>query len=147
MPSRQLGSPVKIVLDTNNLISAQINKKGASCKIFRLFLQGEIVFFTSNFQIKEFRKVLSYKRIGKKFKLTLKKRKEIVSLLEKHAVKIHPQKIPSVISEDPDDNHILAIALERRVDFIISGDEHLLELKRFKGIPIVSAREFLEIRF
>jgi hypothetical protein len=39
----------------------------------------------------------------------------------------------------------LAAALEGDVDLIVSGDHHLLEMKAFQGIPILSAREFLNL--
>ena len=48
------------------------------------------------------------------------------------------------IKEDPADNIVLEAALEAKVDFIISGDKHLLKKKNFKGIKIISPKEFLE---
>ena len=49
------------------------------------------------------------------------------------------------IKEDPDDNHILATAIDGMSDYIVSGDKHLLELRQFKGIKIVSVDEMLKI--
>lgn len=45
---------------------------------------------------------------------------------------------------DPDDDHVLACALAAHADLIVSGDSHLLELKGYQGIPIVSAAEALK---
>ena len=50
-----------------------------------------------------------------------------------------------VIKEDRPDNKFLACAIAAQASFIISGDKHLLKLKEFQGIPIVSPREFLKI--
>jgi len=55
-----------------------------------------------------------------------------------------PSKIPKIVKEDPADNHFLACALISGADFIISGDKHLLSLKQFQGIPILSPKEFLK---
>jgi predicted nucleic acid-binding protein len=45
---------------------------------------------------------------------------------------------------DPDDEMILECALAAEADYIASGDKkHLLPLRRFRGIPIVSPSEFL----
>ena len=55
--------------------------------------------------------------------------------------------LPKVdVSEDPDDNPILATALAGKADFIVTGDKRdLLSLKKFEGIPIVTARTLVEI--
>ena len=66
------GKKPKVVLDTNNLVSSQINKSGASNFIYELFAEDEIELLTSPFQLKEFEKVLNYSRIKKKYKLTKK---------------------------------------------------------------------------
>ena len=44
---------------------------------------------------------------------------------------------------DPDDNRILEAAVEGRADCIVSGDKHLLRLKTFRGIEILTAHDFL----
>jgi putative PIN family toxin of toxin-antitoxin system len=49
---------------------------------------------------------------------------------------------PTVIA-DPDDDHVLACAIAANADFIVSGDKHLLDLKRHQGIEIVNAGEAL----
>ena len=52
-----------------------------------------------------------------------------------------PEIIPKKIIEDPFDNLFLALASENRAQLIISGDNHLLELKKFEGIQILSPSE------
>ena len=47
-------------------------------------------------------------------------------------------------SDDPDDNRILECALEAQAQAIVTGDNHLLHLKRFQDIPIITPRQFLE---
>jgi len=54
-----------------------------------------------------------------------------------------PKSIPEVIADDLPDNQILASALISNASFIISGDKHLLKLKEFQGIPILTPRQFL----
>ena len=48
------------------------------------------------------------------------------------------------ICRDPDDNKYLACAIDGGADFIVSGDNDLLTLNAFRGIPIVSPRRFVE---
>ncbi len=49
----------------------------------------------------------------------------------------------AVVTADPTDKIFLECALEGKVDYIISGDEHLIDLKVYEGIPIIKARDFL----
>lgn len=144
MPFKPSEKPIKIVLDTNNLVSSIINKKGASYEIFNLAKKDRVIVFTSPFQLNELKRVLNYPRIQKKYRLTLVKIKRIVTVIEHLTFKVYPTYIPAAIIPDPDDNQILAIAKEARAEFIISGDEHLLDLKRWEQIPIISARGFLD---
>ena len=49
------------------------------------------------------------------------------------------------VDDDPDDNKVLACALEGKADFIVSGDHHLTDIGSFRGIPIVKPDAFLGI--
>jgi len=49
-----------------------------------------------------------------------------------------------VIEDDPDDDRVLECAIQGRADFIVTGDRHLLKLNTYKGIPILTVRQFLE---
>jgi predicted nucleic acid-binding protein len=50
-----------------------------------------------------------------------------------------------VILKDPDDNIVLLTAVNGKADYIISGDKHLLTLRKFEGIEIVTISQMLEI--
>ena len=49
------------------------------------------------------------------------------------------------VKEDPADNAILNTAYDGKCEFVVSGDHHLLELKKFKGIRILSPRQMLDL--
>lgn len=48
------------------------------------------------------------------------------------------------IVEDPNDNHIIECAIDSTADYIILGDKHLLDIKKFKDVKIITARKLLE---
>ena len=52
---------------------------------------------------------------------------------------VTPAIIVPTISRDPADDQVLAAALAAQADLIVSGDSHLLDLKRFHSIQIVTA--------
>ena len=47
---------------------------------------------------------------------------------------------------DPDDNRILECALESHAQSIVTGDNHLLKLRPYRGICIVTPKQFLEAK-
>jgi putative PIN family toxin of toxin-antitoxin system len=64
--------------------------------------------------------------------------------LENAAEVVDPNLMLDVVKDDPDDNRVLECAVADRADTIVSGDRHLLQLKAHAGIPILTARQFLE---
>ena len=79
-----------------------------------------------------------------KFQIESEEFDDFASLLIIKADFVTPLKPITVIVSDPSDNKFLEAALEGKADFIVSGDAHLLGLEAFQGIPILTARKFLE---
>lgn len=57
---------------------------------------------------------------------------------------VDPETLLDIIMEDPDDNRVLECAVAGRADYIVSGDRRVLKLKAYAGIPILTARQFLD---
>jgi len=128
----------KVVLDTNSVISA-FGWGGNSMRVMDLALDNKLSVVTSLEQIDELRRVLDYPRL----QLSLDEKEKVLNVFLEIAQLVSPKKRVDVITEDPDDNRILEAAVEGKVDYIISGDKHLLDLKKYCGIHIVTASEFL----
>jgi len=143
MPLKQSGTPVRVVLDTNILISSAINKLGIPRQLFKLWRSRKLILVTSQFQLRELTRVFHYKRIRKRYPLKEGFVVRFLSLIRKSGVVVSPETIPEATA-DPDDNQILAAATAGRADAIVSGDEHLLKLKKYRLIPIYSAKRFLQ---
>ena len=134
---------IRIVLDTNLLVSIALpgsrlqplleTWRGRKC---RLLVSSEI--------FAEYLRVLTYP----KFRLSSE---DVKRFLEQDVrpymelVAVHTA--VHVIQADPSDNKFLACALDGHADVVVSGDHHLLDLKQFRGIPIVTARQFLNPPF
>ena len=78
-----------------------------------------------------------------KFKISEDEIAAITDYLLRTAEFVAPGEEINIITVDPTDNKFLEAALTGKADFIVSGAGHLLELKRFRNIPIVVAREFI----
>ena len=133
---------IKVVLDTNNLISALGWKEGNSRKILELCIFGKHKLIESADLIKEFISVISRPKFN--FINEEEKNQFLVFLLQISTL-VEPKIKLNVIKDDPKDDIVIECAVEGKVDYIISGDQHLLKLKEFKGIKIVTAKDFLEI--
>jgi len=134
---------IKVVLDTNIVISAPLSKDGNPAKIFELLLLEEIKNFRSFEITEEIMDVLGREKIKK-----LLSQEKIDFILENYmnsSVFIQPGFTLNAIKEDEDDNRILECAEAAEADYIVTGDEHLLALRNFKNIKIVSPKEFLQI--
>jgi uncharacterized protein len=56
---------------------------------------------------------------------------------------VQPAAIEPVITDDPDDDAVLACAVAAAAEVVVSGDPHLLRLKEYQGIRILTAVELL----
>jgi putative PIN family toxin of toxin-antitoxin system len=132
----------KIVCDTNILISALIFPGGKPDQVIKLAQMGKAKLFTSPAILLEFRKV-----VANKFKLNEQRINELVDTIISFATIVKPKEKISVIKQKEDDNRILECAVEGNCDYIISGDErHILPLREYKGIKILRASEFLNLK-
>ena len=129
----------KVVLDTNILISA-LGWKGKPRKIFIKLLNKELELVSSYKQLEELSRVMNYH----KFTFTREQKKIFITLILEIAKLTEITGKIKVIEEDEDDNIIIETAEVGNADFIISGDEHLLKLKEYNKIKIVTASNFLE---
>lgn len=129
----------KVTLDTNILVSA-LGWKGNPHKILQKVVDGEFDLFMSYAQYEELAKVLDYPKFG----FTEEQKTRFKTLVSRITTSIKTPIELDVVKEDPSDNRILECALAADVDFIVSGDEHLLSLETFGRIRIVSARDFLD---
>ena len=128
----------KVTLDTNILVSA-LGWQGNPYQIFGMVVSGEIELVISDKQFDELAEVLEYP----KFRFTGEQKDRFKSLILEIATFVKPVEKMDIVKNDPDDNMILEAAVAGNVDYIVSGDPDLLELKSFREIKIVTAKEFL----
>jgi len=79
-----------------------------------------------------------------KFLVTSEDAAAIRAKLESVADIVAPGLVLSVIDDDPDDNRVLECAITGQADCIVSGDRHLLKLKTYADMPIMTVRQFLD---
>ena len=128
-----------VVLDNNVFISALL--ESTICQsVVTACDNPAITLVTSNKLIKELRSVLD----RPKFKgiINSENKTELLTFIKANAKIVHPRMIPAVC-RDPKDNIVLATATVSHAHVIVSGDKDLLVLNPFKGVAILTPREFL----
>ncbi len=129
---------IKAVFDTNVYISAFVIG-GRAEQAYLSVLQGRgALLYTSIPILAE----LSNKLAGK-FLWGDKELKSAVQHIAKAAVMVKPSSKLNILDDEPD-NRILECAVEARADCIVTGDKHLLGLKEFGGVRIITIADFLK---
>jgi putative PIN family toxin of toxin-antitoxin system len=134
---------VRLVLDTN-VVAAGLLWRGPPNRLVEEAFDGKIELATSPALLVELEAVLPRTKFARQ---VAKQPLSVAGLVLRYAELtklVHPAPIAPVVLTDPDDDHVLACALAAQADLIVSGDSHLLELKEYQGIPIVSATEALK---
>ena len=128
---------LKVVIDTNVFISAFYLPESRPANVVLLARRKTILNLISPQILKEVERI-----IKKKLLWDNSKTEGAVRLIKNFSEEVHPQERLAIIVDDPD-NLILECAVAGQANFIISGDKHLLNLKNFQGINIVTPVDFL----
>lgn len=136
-------SKPKFIFDTNIFISAILLEGSINAAaVDKAFRIGEIVVSDATFY--EFTQVLFRKKFDKY--LTDERRFQALNKLELETI-IFPVKTTITACRDPKDDKYLELAVDSKANCIVTGDKDLLVLNPFRGIPILTATEFLNAAF
>jgi len=128
----------KVVFDTNILISGYL-WKGSPRRAIDKVRCGEWIHLVSEETIEELIRVLAYAKFGLKPEEIEPIIRDLMAISEYVEVR---SKI-DLVKANPTDNVFLNLAIDGEAEVIVSGDHHLLDLKEFNDIPIISVRKFL----
>lgn len=128
----------KVVFDTNVYLSAIIFG-GNPRKILQLVIDEKIILYSSIEILLEIAL-----KLKNKFKWPTEQINFTIKNISNLAKIVKVKERVDIVKKDPTDNKILEAAIESKADFIITGDNHLLELKRYKNIKIIQPINFLK---
>lgn len=130
---------MKVVFDTNVLVSAFVTD-GLCSKLLKRANRGAFKIYISPFIFQEFQRSLKIK-----FLLSQTEIKEAVSLLKEVTNIVNPEEEGAQVTgvcRDKDDDFVISCALASSAHYIVTGDKDLLTIKEYKGIKIISPRDF-----
>jgi putative PIN family toxin of toxin-antitoxin system len=132
---------VRLVIDTNILVSALLAATSLPAQLIVLWRTGRFDLLTAAEQLDELMRVTRYPKIRERLAPALAGR--LVNDLRALAITL--DKLPVVeVSADPDDNYLLALAAAGAADFLVTGDKRdLLGIAVYEGTKIITVRDFL----
>lgn len=140
---------MRIVLDTNILVRANIKAQGPAREALLKIISGNHVLITSPFLLREVERALAYPRVRKLWRLSLQDIQEHVQLLVKVSELVHPIIGAPVVLKDPADDPVIYTAVSGKADAICTLDRDFLEAGvvafcRNHGIFILTDVELLQ---
>ncbi len=131
---------MRVVVDTNVLVSALIGHGKPRRLVAELLERHQVV--SSRQMLAELVDVLSgdkFKQVGKTLVSSF------LTIISSRVVLVTVKQSFKTVAEDPDDDVVLSKAREGKATYVVSGDAHLLSLKKFGGIRIVTVSEMLQL--
>lgn len=129
----------RTVMDTNVLVSGLLG--GTATEVIRQWREGAFTLIVSAEIVTEYEAVLS----RSKFKLPEWVIQELLGYIRQQAEWVTPDREIHAVERDPSDNKFLEAAVSGHAKWLVSGDNDLLDLDEFEGIPIIPSWEFLHL--
>lgn len=131
---------LRVVLDTNVLVSALTHHQGISLQIWQMAIDRRYRLLLSPQIVAELAGVLR----GKFSRGDARVLPEM-KFLVRTAGMVAPKITLHVVAEDDDDNRILECAVAGKANLIVSGDRHLRKINSYEGIGIITPIDFHRI--
>lgn len=135
-------TPLRVVLDTNVLVSYLLTQGKTITRIIDYWENGDIDVIVSPAIVAELVEVVQRPRL--KQHMTIDPR-VILDLILSDAVQPRGDLAFPGASRDPKDDKFLACAVEGKADYVVSGDADLLVLGSFRGIPVIRPYDFVRL--
>lgn len=132
---------MRIVLDTNVVLSALLWRGTPYRLLETVRLRPSLQLYSSAALLEELADVLTRPSPTKRLALIGKIAREVMADYVAVVEIVAPAALSTPVSRDPDDDQVLACALAAQATLIVSGDDDLLSLQSFQGVPVVTAVE------
>ncbi len=128
---------MRVVLDTNVIVAA-FAARGLCAEVFEVCLENHSIIL-SDYILSEVQE-----KLDRKIHLPKNYISEIIAYLRETGELVHPEVLPLPVCRDGDDDAVIGTALAGNAGFIITGDEDLLVLGKFREVEVVTPRGFWE---
>ena len=133
---------LRAVLDTNVIVSGVIASQGPPSDLLTAWRNRRFDLVIGPAILREIERVLRLPRIMKAYRLVPQDISDLIELLTSGAILTPGHLTTPPMSRDPEDDQILACAIEGHADYAVTGDKDLLSLEHYREIPIISPAAF-----
>lgn len=135
---------MQVVVDANCLIAGTLADQGAAAEVLDLWQDGQFEIIACPKLVAEVKQALLDPRISRRYSVTPEEVEELTSRLREDALfRADPDEPPRVVPNDPNDDYLVALALESDADALITRDKHF-DAVAVPGLRIVTPRAFLD---
>jgi putative PIN family toxin of toxin-antitoxin system len=131
--------PVRLVIDTNVVVSAALKPDGLQRTVVLLSLSKPVRWYVSKEIMSEYATVLARPEL----KIRRSLRQQLMQLIKNHSHIVTPSRLDQVTS-DPEDNMFVECADAARADYLLTGNQRHFP-KFWKNTKIISSSEFLSV--
>ncbi len=136
---------MRAVLDCNVVVSGLIRSDRPPAQVLNALLQGRFEAVLSPAILEEYRRILYTRKVRRYIPLSSNGIEMLLTGLALAAFWVDDEASANpIVVQDPSDDIYLLTAATGQADSIVSGDHHLLTLRKYEGIPILSPRDFLQ---
>lgn len=133
---------MRVVLDTNIVVSRYLSPLGNPARLLTLWEEGVFDLAVSEPILAEYQRVLAYPRIRARHQMTDEEIAAVVDGFRTFALVVEPTVTLDVIQDDPSDNKFIECALAAGAEYVVSGDPHLLGVGQYEDIQILRPADF-----
>jgi putative PIN family toxin of toxin-antitoxin system len=136
---------MRVVIDTNVIISRFLSAHGHPALILALWEKGFFELIVTEAILAEYAKVLAYPAVQSRHHMTRDEIGQVVADFRSFCVLVEPAESLNVVTDDPSDNRFLEAAVAGGCEYIVSGDPHLLTVGEYRGIAILRPAAFVAL--
>ncbi len=135
---------MRVVVDTNILVSGLLSSSGPPAKIVSAILKGTLIPVMSEATFAELEDVLQRPRLQPLFTRAGVNSSLFLADLQKLAHVVKPHVVPDTIRDEADRPFLELMASRPAPQFLITGDKDF-EQDRYQGVPVISASWFVKL--
>lgn len=131
---------MRIILDTNVLVSG-LFFPGIPLKILKSIKQGKYRIIVSQEIVDEYKRTID--KLAARFANVIDANAQLELIILSSDI-CQPQKLIEPVCADPDDDKFIACAIASKTKIVVSGDKELLNVSGYKGIEVLTPRQFTD---
>jgi uncharacterized protein len=136
---------VRLVIDTNVVVSGLL-WLGNPGRLLEAAALGQITLYTSPALLAELAATLAAPKLARPITRSGMTLDDLLARYTNVAIVVQPATVPRIVPNDPDDDQVIAAAVEARADVIVSGDKDLHDLGgNYNGIRIVTPAQAVQL--